>query len=402
MIIPIRTETPIRRTPTANYLLVAANIFLYILLDFNGSADLAQFKDQYLVLHTGTPALHEFITYQFIHADGSHLLGNMVFLFVFGNAVNGKMGHAAYLFFYLASGVFAAFGFALFSMADMLGASGAIAGVTTAYLVLFPRSRVTVLYFLFLIGTFEVPALLLIGLKIVLWDNIISPQIAGAGNVATSAHLAGYAFGLLVPLVMLAFKFIPRDQFDMLALVKRWNRRRAYKSVMADPQAQAQAEFGRVARPVSVSPEQLVAEQAQLDEIGGLRARISECLGRGDVGAAATLHEQLIGVDAAQTLSAAQQISVAREYYGTGRSPQAAAAFERYLQSYGREADADEIRLLLGIIYARDLQQFQRAEGFLAQALPRLNDTTRHQQCSQWLAQVRQALGGPADGTAGG
>ncbi|MFQ5491150.1 MAG: rhomboid family intramembrane serine protease [Phycisphaerae bacterium] len=401
MIIPIRTETPIRRTPTANYLLIAANVFLFILLDFNGSANLLQFKDHYLVLHTVTPALHEFLTYQFIHADGSHLLGNMVFLWVFGNAVNGKMGNATYVLFYLASGVFAAFGFALFARADMLGASGAIAGVTTAYLVLFPRSHVTVLYFLFFIGTFELPALLLIGLKIVLWDNVIAPQIAGAGNVAVGAHLAGYLFGSVVTLVLLAVRFLPRDQFDMLALVKRWNHRRAYKSVMADPQQQAQARFGRVAQPVR-TPQEEAAEQARRDEIGALRARISECLDRGDVGAAATLYEQLIGLDTSQTLSAAQQISVAREYYGTGRTPQAAAAFERYLANYGRGGDADEIRLLLGIIYARDLKQYRRAEEYLSGALPRLSDTARRDQCSQWLTRVQQALTRPVDGTAGG
>ncbi len=120
MIIPIRTETPVRRRPTANHALIALNFICFIILDWSGQPALLQFKLHHLTLHTEFPALHEFVTYQFIHGDWMHLLGNMLFLWVFGNAVNGKMGHAAYVFFYLASGVFAAYGFSLTQSADLL------------------------------------------------------------------------------------------------------------------------------------------------------------------------------------------------------------------------------------------------------------------------------------------
>ncbi len=396
MIIPIRTATPVHRTPLANHAILAANILLFMILDLFGGAQSQEFKNQYLVLHTDFPAFHEYFTYQFIHADWMHLAGNMLFLWVFGNAVNAKMGDLAYGLLYLAGGVFAAFAFGINGDADLLGASGAIAGVTTAYLALFPRSHITVLYWLFFVGTFELPALLMIGLKIILWDNIISPQLSGPGQVATSAHLAGYLFGFVATMFLLLIRALPRDQFDMLALLKRWNQRRSYRQLMTDPQTRAAAQYGTVARPVSVTPQQAAAEVARLDQIGGLRLRIAECLDDGDAGAAATLYEQLVAIDPAQCLSARHQITVARDFYASARYPQAAAAFERYVGSYGSTSpEADEIRLLLGIIYARDLRQYEAAERHLEAAWKKCSQGTRRTQCFDWLNKVRQALGKP-------
>jgi hypothetical protein len=279
--------------------------------------------------------------------------------------------------------------------ADLLGASGSIAGVTTAYLVLFPRSRVTVLYWMFFIGTFELPAMIIIGIKIILWDNVMAPSIGGAGNVATGAHLSGYLFGFLASSGMLLIRVLPRDQFDMLALLKRWGRRQAHRQTMADPQARARAQFGRVARTVPPSPQERAEEEAHLDRIGELRVQIAEALERGDLAFAANLYEQLAATDSGQGLSARNQMMVAREFYATGRFPQAAAAFDRYLAQYGATAEAVDVRLLLGIIYARDLRQYEAAEKHLAASHDRLRDGPRRAQCSHWLAQVRAALGKP-------
>jgi len=393
ILIPVRTETPIRRSPTANFVLIALNVLIHVVLNGERNPFIQGFRQQYLVLHSSYPALHEFLTYQFLHAGWMHLGGNMLFLWVFGNAVNGKMGHAAYVFFYLAAGVFAALGFAFRGNADLLGASGAIAGVTCAYLVLFPRSHVTVLYLFFFVGTFELPAMIMIVIKIILWDNIVAPSIGGADNVATQAHLAGYLFGFLAGMGLLLLRVLPRDQFDMLALLKRWNQRRALQAAMADPRARAEAQYGRVARPVELSPVLRAAEEARLDRVTDLRQRIGEHLDAGQTGPAATLCEQLVELDPTQCLSARHQMMVAREFYATGRFPQTAAAFERYLSMYGGMSEADEVRLLLGIIYARDLKQYERAEQHLAETCRRLRDPSRRQQALQWLTQVRAALG---------
>ena len=214
IILPIRTEMVARHPPLANYTILAANCFVFLIVNLTGSDAIGAFKARYLVLNADWPAVHQFFTYQFLHEGWAHLAGNMLFLWVFGNSVNAKMGDFAYVLFYLAGGVFAGAAFALVSADRLLGASGAIAAVTTAYLVLFPRSRVTVLYVLFFIGTFEMPAIALIGLKIILWDNMIAPKLFGAGNVATSAHLGGYLFGLVAASILLLIRAIPRRGVD--------------------------------------------------------------------------------------------------------------------------------------------------------------------------------------------
>lgn len=393
MIIPIRTETSIKGTPWANYALIAANILAYFVFDYSHNRALGQFKNEHLILLADWPTLYQFFTYQFLHADPMHLAGNMLFLWVFGNPVCGKMGSVSYLLFYLAGGVFAAWGYAVGATGPMLGASGAIAAVTTAYLALFPRSHVTVLFFFFLITYFQVPALILIVFKVILWDNILAPGLHGGATVAYSAHLAGYLFGFVITMLMLWWRALPRDTFDMMALWKRWNQRRAYSAALADPQARAQAKFGSVARARSVSPEVVAVENARLDEVTDLRSRIADCVSGGDIGSAVTLYEQLVGVDAEQCLPQKQQLQVARQFYATGRFPQAAAAFERFLSCYPRSDDSDDVRLLLGIVYARDLGQYETAEKYLEESLERAGQSSRIEQCERWLRNVRSSLG---------
>ena len=391
--IPIRTETSIKATPWVNYVLIAANILAYFIFDWSRNESLAGFKDKHLILHADWPALREFFTYQFMHANPMHLAGNMLFLWVFGNPVCAKMGSIPYALFYLAGGVFAAWGYALGATAPMLGASGAIAAVTTAYLALFPRSRVTVLFFFFIITYFHVPAMILIVFKVILWDNILMPGIGGGGAVAYSAHLSGYLFGFVATMLMLWLRALPRDTFDMVALWKRWHQRRAYAAALSDPTARARAEFGAVARVVPASREIAAAESARLDQVTDLRSRIADCLGEDDPESATALYEQLVSIDGGQCLPEKQQMQVARQFYATGRFPQASAAFEGFLACYPRSADAADVYLLLGIIYARDLRQYETAEKHLEAALERIGEGARVEQCKRWLREVRVALG---------
>ncbi|MHC4696470.1 MAG: rhomboid family intramembrane serine protease [Planctomycetota bacterium] len=402
MIIPIRTEATIRQTPYVNQLLIGANLFCFLMLDermpgLGRSA--ATFRDQYLILQSNEPGFFQFFTYQFLHQDIPHLLGNMLFLWVFGNAVNGKMGQVPYLLFYLAGGVFAAWGWASVTTeaGRLLGASGSIAAVTTAYLALFPRSRVTVLVWFFIIHLFQWPAMVIIGLKIIVWDNLVAPQIGDTGqNVAYTAHLAGYLFGFAGALGMLFFRALPRDQFDILALWSRWNRRRQFASAMADPEAAARAQFGRAARVPTADSKQRAEEDQHLDQVSELRSRISEMLGRRDLAAGAAEYEKLVAIDPRQCLSELQQLDVAREFYRGGRFPQAAAAFDRFVESYPRSREFKDVLLLLGIVYARDLQQYETADKYLTQSLEGLHDEQRRVQCLDWLKNVRAALARPA------
>ncbi len=399
LIIPIRTQSTIHRTPVVNYLLILLNIVVFLMFDESFAGETAaQFKDRYLAFHSDSPAFHQFLTYQFTHADAMHLLGNMLFLWVFGNGVNTKMGDWPYLLFYLAGGLFAAWGYASVHQETfhLVGASGAVAAVTTAYLVLFPRSRVTVLlWFFVLIHFFEVSAIVIIVLKIIVWDNIVGPVLGGAGHVAHKAHLAGYLFGFAAAMGMLLIRALPRDQFDILALWKRWNQRRELAVATAGPAA-ARARYGPVARMERLDPEQRASEDKRVDQITDFKSRIGDAFERGDTIEAAALYEEMIDLDPAQCLSKRQQLEVGRKFYATERFPQAAIAFERFVECYPYSGEADNVRLLLGIIHARDLRNYELADKYLTNVLETLRDGKRREQCFGWLKDVRAALGKPA------
>jgi membrane associated rhomboid family serine protease len=406
LFIPIRTDSPVRRRPRVNHLLILLNVLIYVGTDVVGAAMGWTSDDSVkrrFMLSSVSPDLYRFLTYQFLHADFWHLFGNMLFLWVFGNSVNSKMGDLAYAFFYLAGGVFSAVGFSLASEGNLIGASGAIAGVTTAYLVLFPRSEVTVFYWLwFYLGTMHIQALLLIGLKIILWDNVLAPRLtAGAEleSVAYSAHLGGYLFGFVVCALLLLVRAIPRDHYDIIALIQRYRRRQVFRSMMADPEAQARATYGRVARPVAFGKARPIEDVApeQLDAVGRLRVEIGELLTRNDFTTAADRYEELVAIAPEQCLSRKQMLLVANQLMSLQRYPQAAAAYEKFLKAYPSDVDVIQVKLLLGIIYARYMAQYQAAQKHLSDCLPRLTDPLQIQQAGEWLATASTALGqGPA------
>ena len=239
MLLPIRTNILPRRTPYMNYALIAVNVFIFLVTywphkdPYTGSDEaLRRWAEQYMLIPV-RPNLWQFVSYAFLHGSYLHIIGNMFFLYLFGNNVNDKIGHIGYLCFYLAGAVFSGIGHTIFHSASTtptLGASGAVAAVTGAYLVLFPQSLITVIYFFYFIGTIEVPALFFIAFKMILIDNVI---IRYTPNVAYDAHLSGYAVGTASVLGLLMVGLIGGSNFDLWAMIKRWNRRQRYRDVVS-------------------------------------------------------------------------------------------------------------------------------------------------------------------------
>lgn len=211
MLIPIGTEVRPRKPPMGNYILIVSNVLIFLFTDFFGGAAGQQLKSLWS-LYAAVPDLGQYLTYQFLHGDWLHLAGNMLFLWIFGNAVCDRMGSLCYALFYLAAGVIAGVVFAAFNTNALIGASGAIAAVTTAFLVLYPRVHITMLLWFFVITAFRVPAMIVIVFKIILWDNIIAPGFdhVAVSNVAYSAHLGGYFFGFCVAMGMLLGRAAPQ------------------------------------------------------------------------------------------------------------------------------------------------------------------------------------------------
>ncbi len=158
----------------------------------------------YVDITTPFPTWATLVTSMFIHGSWMHFIGNMVYLWVFGDNIEARIGHALYLVFYLAAGVTAAFAQIAIdpsSQTPTIGASGAIAGVLGAYLVLYPASRINTLVFMFFITVIQIPAVLLLGFWIVMQfvSGVGSLGVSSqSGGVAYWAHIGGFVMGMAV------------------------------------------------------------------------------------------------------------------------------------------------------------------------------------------------------------
>ena len=158
-----------------------------------------------LTFETGQP-VHPAITVfssMFMHGGFFHLAGNMLYLWIFGNNIEDRLGHVRFVCFYAFCGVFAAYANAVadpLSTLPMIGASGAISGVLGAYLLLFPRATVHTLIFLgFFVTTVKIPALIVIGFWAIIQfvNGMVSAGLHGGGGVAWFAHIGGFLVGLV-------------------------------------------------------------------------------------------------------------------------------------------------------------------------------------------------------------
>ena len=157
----------------------------------------------HLDITTPLPTWATLFTSMFMHGDLVHFGSNMLYLWVFGDSVESRMGHVAYLGFYVAAGIGATWmqiAVDPHSQVPIIGASGAIAGVLGAYLVLFPHSRIRTLLWYYVITVIRIPAIYLLGFWILLqfWEGLgtLGPS-AQSGGVAYWAHIGGFAVGVL-------------------------------------------------------------------------------------------------------------------------------------------------------------------------------------------------------------
>jgi membrane associated rhomboid family serine protease len=232
--IPISDENRAARTPWVTYALIVVNALAWFFELSHGVMEstfdygaipsfvLHGARDGVLALGHGAIQLHQevpwpltVLTSMFMHGSWLHIIGNMWFLWIFGDNVEDAMGSVKYLVFYFVCGLIAAMSQVLSSPASqvpMVGASGAIAGVLGAYLMLYPHARVRCLWILFIIITFVyVPAWLILGL----W--FVSQFFMPGEGVAWMAHVGGFAAGFLLVRLFVARRPPPRrDGFPPL------------------------------------------------------------------------------------------------------------------------------------------------------------------------------------------
>lgn len=401
--IPFSTDRPTRRTPAVNVTIIVANIL--VALAVAGSSEFRVWTEQYLYLYPQLSmgpdgvlrGLHlwQFITYQFLHDPNSlsHIGFNMLFLWVFGNAIEDKLGHLGYLCFYLAGGIVAGLAHCVTSAHPVLGASGSVSAVTGLFLALFPQTRIKVLWLFFLISIFEIPSLWFIGFSI---GMDIWGAMGSRGGVAYFAHIAGNTFGFALGMSMLWTRLVPRDPYDLLSMLNQWNRRRQFRSITDrgyDPWAGRRSGAKQPFKEPTPTFKKEKATAPIVEDRGGreqlaARQKIADLVTSADLKHAATEYRQATQRWPDFALGAAAQLDVANHLFSEHQFEQAVAAYRILLKHYPTGDPSGRVRLLMGLALARYLNRPAEAKEPLREAAERMSSGPDRDLAREILAEI--------------
>jgi membrane associated rhomboid family serine protease len=365
--IPLGTDRITRKTPTTITIVVLnIAIFLLISLGLNAQSTATASKaaeiEQFGVFYPGLQMVltHPWtlVTYAFLHDPSglSHVAFNMLFLWIFGRAVEDRLGSVWFAIFYVFGAIVAALGEWFISPAPMIGASGAVAAATGAFAALCPRSRVRVLFFFTII---EIPGivLVLIFVGLDLFGQLgQSVSSTSRGGIAYSAHLFGYAFGMLTMLALLGSGILKRTEFDLFFIMKQMKRRREMRAAVN----QSRSPWVKDVSTLSVA-----TPQASTDVLR----------------AGTPMRRQLSDADAKR------ELHDAGTRWSRGEFPAAANAWERFAQRFPSHPDSDGALLLAAVTYARKLNDPTRARELAQRLVDRVPTAT-----IETLAQTKDLL----------
>jgi membrane associated rhomboid family serine protease len=394
MFIPLGTDRPAKRPPRVTQALIAVNVAVHVGIALGVRSGQFSF-DQVLDALQFNPrdfSIVGLFTAFFVHSPGIwHIAFNMLFLAVFGAAVESRLGRAGFIGFYLAGGVVANLAHMAVSASPVIGASGAVAAVTGAFLALFPRARIKVLFIFFIIGIYHVPAPWFIGLYFVI--DVLRQFVGLFGGavdrVAYMAHIAGYVFGFGLALVLLATGVLNREELDIFYLFKQSRRRAAFRAanrkVGGGLWDTPQADTGRhIERKMKEAP-------PPDPRLASLRAEIRRLAAAHDLPAACERYRALLAEDEQAVLTEGLQLDLANAMLAEGDTTHAARGYELYLGQYPRSTRSDEVRLMLAVIYVRHLGRPDDARPLLDGAPDRLSDASQRSLAETLLAEVGAA-----------
>ncbi|MHC4506651.1 MAG: rhomboid family intramembrane serine protease [Planctomycetota bacterium] len=325
MILPYGDDAVTRRKPYVNYVLLGANIAIFLGYGLSPeTADWVFRRFAFVPGQWGWGNWYTVFTSMFLHGDFWHVGGNMLFLYIVGDNIEDKLGHFLYPAVYLACGLGAA---ALHLAADpaslrpTVGASGAISGVLAMYAIFFPRVPVKFVYFIFFgfvwYGTFRLSAIWAVGYWIVeqlLLGSISSMTASPVSNVAYWAHVGGFVMGFGMVLALRAAGVLTAKDYALWAWIRH--------PYAARSPSRAEPWTPSIARQVADSSGE------------SLRSAVSQALDLGDTVGAVRIYQGLERSEPGAVLSSRDQSRLAEAAFRVGESETALEAYQRLLRTY--------------------------------------------------------------------
>jgi membrane associated rhomboid family serine protease len=381
-----------RGTPVVNYLLLGVNIAVYLLVAFPLSRAAVNPNDPALLEYVqavpqywnmplsellrrisaydlfifshgfkpASPSVTDLFASMFLHAGFLHLAGNMLFLWIYGDNVEHRLGSVAYLLVYLATGIAATAFFTVFrlqSTVPMIGASGAISGVLGLYFLWFPRNKVKVfvVLFPFFVDTILLPARIVLGFYLVV-DNLLPFLFASGqgGGVAHGAHIGGFVAGLAI-----AFGTDRLPEMVKLAGWRSFWRREVDGREAPDTAA--------------VSPR---------------TADVHERIQRGDLKGAVAAYFSLPVLHLKENILAGDRLQIGYFLLKEGHYAEALSVFRHYISDYPAGPSLDRANLGAGVVLYQGLGQLTSAYQYFLSVLDVDPDPDSENQARQYLAAI--------------
>jgi len=377
--IPLGTDRPLKRPTVVNHGLMALNLIAFgacMVAQGLGEDTFRALVERFGLVWTPSEPWR-FLTYTLLHADAWHIAGNMLFLWVFGASVEDRLGRLGYLLLYISGAVGAGAAHVALVKSTVIGASGAIAAVSGAFLVFFPRTNIRTFVFFIRVGVFDIPAAWFIAFAIVRDFLFMGDH---SDSVARYAHLGGYGVGIVTALTLLGFKVVAPEPYDAISLFRHGQRRRQIREAVQESHRRIQKKTA-------------AAESTIVDTVAEDRAAVATRLNahdfEGAMKAYAVLLERHAKTPGAACLSRRQQLEVSNAFFNAREYATAMAAYERFLDTYPRDPEIAHVKLLMGLIAARYLHQPERAKTLIADARPALHDEEQVGLAQQILADLR-------------
>lgn len=385
MFIPLGTERAADTRPIVTVTLIAVNVAIFAAMVSSAGAHGGTLQEgaegilgRYAFVSVHDSQWWRWITYAFLHDPSSwlHIGGNMLFLWVFGPTVEEKLGHFGFSVLYLLGAAVAAWSHSLNSPAPLIGASGAIAAIGGAFIVLAPLAPFRVLVFFFFVGVYTVPAYWVIGFALA--RDFIG--LGRASQVSNAAHVGGYSLGIASTLLLLATGVLKREKrWDLISIFQHRQRLQAFKAasainqerekrILAANEGKAKGKLFGKSEPVNPDAE----------AIAKARANVSSELAKHDLPAARTAYKELLAKfpsgGTAIILSRQNQLAIGNALFQSQDYSAALPAYRHFLVMYPKDQQAAHVRLMIGLIRTRYDKEPVEARKEIEAALPNLTD----------------------------